>query len=131
MDHWTGDGPPGGSAGKENSVKKNVQRVFVLLATLGLSSTLLASVEIQKAFVAAYPDAKAKLGKCSSCHTAAMPKKDTAGVNAYGKDMEKALDKEKKVYDFKKIEALDSDGDGVKNLDEIKAGTNPGDKASK
>ncbi|HSB35293.1 MAG TPA: thrombospondin type 3 repeat-containing protein [Thermoanaerobaculia bacterium] len=112
-------------------MKKNVRRVFVLLAALGLSSTLLASVDIQKAFVAAYPDAKAKLGKCSTCHTAAMPKKETAGVNAYGKDMEKAFDKEKKVYDFKKIEALDSDGDGVKNLDEIKAGTNPGDKASK
>ena len=38
---------------------------------------------------------------------------------------------EKKSYDFAKIEALDSDGDGVKNIDEIKAGTNPGDAKSK
>ena len=30
-----------------------------------------------------------------------------------------------------KVEALDSDGDGVKNIDEIKNGTNPGDPASK
>ena len=36
-----------------------------------------------------------------------------------------------KAYDFAKVEALDSDGDGVKNIDEIKAGTNPGDPASK
>ena len=36
-----------------------------------------------------------------------------------------------KSYDFTKVEALDSDGDGVKNIDEIKAGTNPGDPASK
>ena len=28
-------------------------------------------------------------------------------------------------------ESLDSDGDGVKNIDEIKAGTNPGDPKSK
>src|SRR5512139_1162468 len=50
MDHWSRKGPPGGSGGKENPVKKNVQRVLVLLAALGLSSTLLATVDIQKAF---------------------------------------------------------------------------------
>ncbi len=113
-------------------MKKTVQGALLLLVVLAVGSSLMATVDAQKQFVAAYPDAKAKLGKCTTCHTAAMPKKETAGLNAYGKDLEaKALDKEKKTYDFKKVEGLDSDGDGVKNGDEIKAGTNPGDKASK
>ncbi len=113
-------------------MSKNTLRLLSLAAALGLGSTLLASVDAQKQFIAAYPEAKAKLGKCTTCHTAAMPKKDSWDLNAYGKDLkEKALDAAKKTYDFKKVEALDSDGDGVKNIDEIKAGTNPGDKASK
>ena len=32
---------------------------------------------------------------------------------------------EKKTFNFEKIENLDSDGDGVKNIDEIKAGHEP------
>jgi cytochrome c553 len=113
-------------------MKRNTRRVLALFAALGFASTLLAGVDAQKQFVAAYPDAKAKLGKCTTCHTTAMPKKESPDLNAYGKDLlEKAYDKAKKTYDFKKVEALDSDGDGVKNIDEIKAGTNPGDKAAK
>jgi hypothetical protein len=111
---------------------KNSKRILALVSALGFGSTLLAGVDAQKQFVSAYPDAKAKLGKCTTCHTTAMPKKDSVDLNAYGKDLfDKAYDKAKKTYDFKKVEALDSDGDGVKNADEIKAGTNPGDKASK
>lgn len=106
-----------------------------LLATLGLATTLFAGMETQKAFVGKYPDAKAKLGKCSTCHTKPLPKKEDHELNAYGKDLgEKAvLDAKaaKKEYDFAKVEALDSDGDGVKNADEIKANTNPGDAKSK
>ena len=56
-------------------------------------------------------------------------------MNPYGKDVQtKAVvdpKAEKKTYAFEKIESLDSDGDGVKNIDEIKAGTNPGDPKSK
>ena len=48
----------------------NFKRVTVLLATLGLSGTLLATLDSQKDFVAKYPDAKAKLGKCTTCHVA-------------------------------------------------------------
>jgi hypothetical protein len=107
---------------------RNARRVFGALAALGFSSTLLATVDAQKQFVAAYPAVKGKLDKCSTCHTG-TPKKGVPALNPYGKDlMEKALDPAKKTYDFKKVEGLDSDGDGVKNLDEIKAGTNPGAK---
>ncbi len=110
-------------------MRKNTRRLLALMAVLGFSTTLLATVDAQKQFVAAYPDAKAKLGKCTTCHTTAMPKKESPDLNAYGKDLfEKAFDKATKKYDFKKVEALDSDGDGVKNIDEIKAGTNPGAK---
>jgi hypothetical protein len=108
---------------------RNAQRVLGFLAALGFSSTLLATVDAQKQFVAAYPEAKAKLGKCTTCHTASLPKKDSWDLNPYGKDLyEKAFDKAAKTYEFKKVEKLDSDGDGVKNIDEIKAGTNPGAK---
>ena len=103
---------------------RNSKRILIVLASLGLSTSLLATMDMQKKFAEKYPDAKAKLGKCSTCHTKAMPKKDDAEVNAYGKDLGKALD-------FAAAEAKDSDGDGVKNADEIKAGTNPGDAASK
>jgi len=110
---------------------RNVHRVTLVLAGLGLSTTLLASLDSQKDFLARYPDAKAKLGKCSTCHTAPMPKKDSHDLNAFGKDLEKAcVDPKapKKERDWSKVEGLDSDGDGVKNLDEIKAGTPPGAK---
>ena len=64
-----------------------------------------------------------------------LPKKEDHEMNPYGKDVQtKAVDDpkaEKKTYKFEKIESLDSDGDGVKNIDEIKAGTNPGDPKSK
>ncbi len=111
---------------------KNVIRIVAVLLALGVSATLLATMDAQKAFTAAYPDAKAKLGKCSTCHSKPLPKKGDAELNPYGKDLEtKAFDKQKKTYDFKKFEGLDSDGDGVKNIDEIKKGTNPGDKSSK
>lgn len=105
-------------------------RLAPLLAVLalGTASSLLATLDHQKMFVAKYPDAKAKLGKCSTCHTAALPKKDAHDLNAYGTDLQKAMSADKKSFDFAKVEALDSDGDGVSNLDEIKAGTNPGAK---
>jgi thrombospondin type 3 repeat protein len=102
----------------------NLKRILILGAALGLSTTLLATMDMQKKFGEKYPDAKAKLGKCSTCHVKAMPKKGEADLNTYGKDLGKALD-------FAGAEAKDSDGDGVKNADEIKAGTNPGDPASK
>jgi len=116
-------------------VKKTTIAVSVLVAFC-VGTTLLANLDNQKAFVAKYPDAKASLGKCSTCHMKALPKKDgDHELNPYGKDVlaKAAVDPKaaKKEFKFEKIEALDSDGDGVKNIDEIKAGTNPGDPKSK
>ena len=115
-------------------MKKTTMAVSVLVAVCA-GTTLLASLDNQKAFVAKYPDAKASLGKCSTCHTKPLPKKEDHELNAYGKDVQTktVVDPKaaKKEYKFEKIEALDSDGDGVKNAAEIKAGTNPGDPKSK
>lgn len=113
---------------------KTQTSVLALLSSLAVGSSLLATIDVQKAFVAKYPEAKATLGKCTTCHVKPLPKKEDHESNAYGKDLAKTVvdpKAEKKTYDFAKVEALDSDGDGVKNVDEIKKGTNPGDKSSK
>jgi hypothetical protein len=116
-------------------MKATTKGVLAVLGSLTIGSSLLGTIQNQKAFVEKYPDAKAKLGKCTTCHVKPLPKKEDHESNAYGKDLvTKAVIDPKanpKMYDFTKIEALDSDGDGVKNVDEIKAGTNPGDPASK
>jgi len=111
-------------------MKKTTLSVLALLAALGVATSLLATMDIQKAFKEKYPDAKTLNTKCSTCHTMSLPKKDGDHANnAYGADL-KATKKDGK-YDFAAIEGKDSDGDGVKNIDEIKKGTNPGDKTSK
>ena len=115
-------------------MKKTTLAVCVLTAVCA-ATTLLANLDNQKAFVAKYPDAKASLGKCSTCHVKPLPKKEDHESNPYGKDLlaKAAVDPKaaKKEFKFEKVEGLDSDGDGVKNVDEIKAGTNPGDPKSK
>jgi hypothetical protein len=59
-----------------------------------------------------------KLDSCNTCHTTTQ---DADHLNPYGADFRKSN------HDFGAIEGLDSDGDGFKNIDEIKAGTFPGD----
>lgn len=67
---------------------------------------------------------------CSVCHVG-----KTTKLNPYGLDVKAAMAtlKVKAVTPdvLKKIENLDSDKDGVKNIVEIKAGTLPGDAKSK
>ncbi len=105
---------------------------FAVLAIFFLvgSTAVLATMDNLKAFNEKYPDAKAKLGKCTTCHMKPLPKKGDSELNPYGKDVKSTIGADKKP-DFAKIEQKDSDGDGVKNIDEIKKGTNPGDKNSK
>ncbi len=114
-------------------MKKTVTLAVVAIFLLVGSTALLATMDNLKAFKEKYPEAAAKLGKCSTCHVKPLPKKDDHELNPYGKDVKTVMDPKdpKKAPDFAKIEQKDSDGDGVKNIDEIKAGTNPGDKNSK
>lgn len=110
-------------------MKKTTAIVLVAVLAIVFGSTALATMDMQKDLNGKYPTAKAK---CGSCHVKAMAKKGDAEINAFGKDMmAKALvdpKAEKKAFDYTKIEALDSDADGKSNLDELKAGTNPGAK---
>lgn len=112
-------------------MNSTTKAILAAIAAIGVGTSVLATGPIQTQFTTAFPDAKAKLGKCSTCHVKPMPKKDDFTVNAYGKDMAKALKEDKKTYDFAVIKDLDSDGDGKTNAEEIKALTNPGDPASK
>jgi hypothetical protein len=108
-------------------MKTTTKTLLAVIAGIGFSTSMLATVAMQNQFTAAYPEAKAKLGKCGTCHVKPMPKKDDFAVNPFGKDMLEKATADKKTFDFKKIEAADSDGDGKTNAEEIKAGTNPGD----
>jgi len=65
---------------------------------------------------------------CLLCHDKAPFTK--TGLNPYGKDLARQ-GSPLRAASFKAIEALDSDKDGFTNLQEIQAGTLPGDPASK
>jgi hypothetical protein len=72
----------------------------------------------------------AKAMPCLVCHDK-MPATKT-GLNPYGQDQAKAAaGKPITAAILRSIEKLDSDKDGVNNLDELKAGTLPGDPKSK
>jgi len=61
---------------------------------------------------------------CTVCH----PEGDFKSMNAYGQAYK---DGGRNVEAVTALDAQDADGDGVINADEINAGTNPGDPASK
>lgn len=85
--------------------------------------------EFQKTYKAPKGSALDKAA-CTTCHIGRTTK-----LNPYGADVKKAMlaMKGKKVTAdvLKKVEQLDSDKDGVKNLAEITKGTLPGDPTSK
>lgn len=70
-------------------------------------------------FNARYKTQGSHLDSCLTCHTSQSGGGEN--MNPYGKDFGAA------GHDFGAIEGKDSDGDGFSNIDEIKAGTFPGD----
>ncbi len=64
---------------------------------------------------------------CLVCHAKMPPSKD---LNPYGADLARQ-GKTRAAAAFTAIEKLDSDKDGFTNIQEIAAGTLPGDPASK
>jgi hypothetical protein len=75
-------------------------------------------------FNSKYSASGTKLDSCTTCHQAgAAPSQET--LNPYGADFAA------NNHDFAVIEPLDSDGDGVTNIDEINGGSFPGDPADK
>ena len=106
---------------------------LALLAVVGLATWAMAKPQDSGVFKQVYaPKEGSELAKanCLACHDKMPPTK--TGLNAYGKDVQKAA--AGKALDEKilrAIEKLDSDKDGASNIDEIKAGTLPGDPNSK
>jgi len=78
---------------------------------------------------ATYPDSSAcagRLPRCETCHTSTAP----AAWNAYGLEILGRLDgpfEESLGGALAGADLLDSDGDGLLNGDELRAGSNPGD----
>jgi hypothetical protein len=130
-----------GSTEKEGAEADLREKGFAMKAaklgmTIGLATVATAALALPtfiKDFETFYKiDDKSALKKetCNICHVGKTPK-----FNPYGQDIKKIW-AELKVKKFtadvaKKLDDLDSDKDGVKNGDEIKKGTLPGDPKSK
>jgi hypothetical protein len=94
--------------------------VTVGLTALLISDSVQATPSMGTAFLISYPETReTQINSCTTCH---MPNiKDF--LNGYGLAV-----KESKM-DFKKIEEMDSDEDGVTNIEEINNGRFPGSQA--
>ena len=87
--------------------------VAFALGVLAISGSAFATSSMMGDFTSAYPaTAGTPLASCSTCHTS------VPALNPYGSDV--------RTQGLMAIEALDSDGDGVNNLQEIRNLTNPG-----
>lgn len=103
-------------------------------AALAQGPSVWATIENQKGYKQAYPGKDAKAYTCKACHQGAIGKK--GDLNAYGQALQQSKGGEGKaktlaVEDYRAIEQDDADTDGASNLDEITAGTGPGDPATK
>ena len=102
-----------------------MKNLFVLFALIAMSLPADARPKYLEAFQDTYSETgnleELSKFKCGVCH---INPRGRGTRTDYGNDFRSAR------RDFSKIETLDSDGDGITNLDEIIAGTNPGDASS-
>ena len=112
------------------SVSRGAILGFLLAVTC--ARPVWATLDNFKRFKDAYPGKDAKAYSCKVCHLGALGRK--GDLNPYGLSLQKhkapANAKTLTVEDLRAVEKEDADGDGVSNLDEITAGTAPGDRAS-
>lgn len=102
--------------------------VAASIAVLMFASAAFATIAWQKEFDKLYKpgaDSELKKAKCAACH---VQKNGKGGLNPYGKMLDK---KKVEAASMKAIESQDADKDGFTNIEEIKAGTLPGDPKSK
>ena len=78
---------------------KKINTAIAMLAALGLASSALATMDIQKEY-----KAKDAAAKCATCHTASMPKKGAADLNDFGKKVGAAKGADGKI-DWTKVSA--------------------------
>lgn len=100
---------------------KNLHFILIAIILLGFLTYSFAAMSDGENVQKVHSDATVG---CTVCH----PQGNFKDLNEYGKVYK---DQGRSVEAVKAIDASDSDGDGVTNADEIKAGTNPGDAASK
>jgi len=103
---------------------------FAILCAGAIAVAKPAFVKDFKATYGVKKDSALGTANCGACHIGSAKK-----LNPYGLDLQKAMRLENtKLMTgsvLKKVEGLDSDKDEKTNLDEIRAGTLPGDPKSK
>ncbi|HRI45200.1 MAG TPA: hypothetical protein PLL78_11630 [Fimbriimonadaceae bacterium] len=109
-----------------------MKRTLMISGVLAIATCAMALTAFTKVFDETYKVKKdSALGKmkCMVCHPIAKGGKE---LNAYGHDLQNAMRaaKTKKMTAeiLKSVESKDSDGDGTKNVDEIRADKAPGSK---
>ncbi|HRF60233.1 MAG TPA: hypothetical protein PLH94_10015 [Fimbriimonadaceae bacterium] len=107
---------------------KRTLSIAVILGGAAIAMAFTASSKVFNDLYKVKPDSKLGKAGCAVCHATAKGGK----LNAYGADIDVLLRAAKRkrvtVDDLKAVENKDSDGDGMKNIDEIKADRNPGVK---
>lgn len=106
-----------------------MKRLISTTSILSLAVCVLALGSMVKVVQDTYKfkaDSPAGTARCMLCHVGKMGGK----LNPYGTDLKTALKGSKTLTApiLHSLDAKDSDGDGVKNGDELKAGRNPGVK---
>jgi len=102
-------------------MKKSGYIILALIIIAGSFGIAIAMPSYLTGFSSAYPDVPGVLSTCNLCHVSTSP----PSFNPYGTAYLNG------AHNFQAIENLDSDGDGFNNIDELNAGTFPGDASSK
>ncbi|MHB9035065.1 MAG: hypothetical protein ACYC64_00260 [Armatimonadota bacterium] len=105
-------------------------RMIIAVAILGcvVCGSAPATLSWTKTFSKLYKpkrESTLKEARCAVCHVTSS---GTSGLNCYGRMLEKL---EIDPDSLKAVENKDADKDGARNIEEIKAGTLPGDPKSK
>lgn len=107
--------------------KLRTRTVAIFAAATILASAAWAFPPYLKVFTETYkvkPDSALGKAACGICH---ISKTDTSKLNPYGQDLKKNLVGGKLTKaSLAKVEGLDSNKNGVSNINEIKAGKLPG-----
>jgi len=100
--------------------------VFTSACLALVGAACLATPAYFKVFSATYPNSPALKNRCLNCHLGRPPKR-----NPYGKAVDNiVLGGTLTSAMLHQLDNVDSDGDGYTNLEEINAGTLPGDPTS-